>query len=106
MQRVLNRRRGEIQRDLALARGTDFANPDTTTVGIGTIVTIKDLASGNTEVYTILGAWDGDPEKLIVSYQSALAQALIGRKPGDQASLPTETTDRTVEVVKIEAYKK
>ena len=106
MQRVLGRRRAETERELALARGTDFANPDTSAVALGTIVTIKDATDGRLDTYTILGAWDGDPEKHIVSYQSALAQAIIGKKVGDQASVPTEFGDRMIEIVKIEAYKK
>ncbi len=106
MQRVLGRRRAETERDLGLARGTDFANPDTNAVSLGTIVTIKDLSDSHLDIYTILGAWDGDPEKNIVSYQSALAQAIIGKKPGEQATVPTEIGERTVEIVSIEAWKK
>jgi len=106
MQRVLGRRRAETERELALARGTDFANPDTSAVALGTIVTIKDATDGHLDIYTILGAWDGDPEKNIVSYQSALAQAFIGHKVGEQVTVPTEFGDRTVEIVKIEAWKK
>ncbi len=106
MQRVLQRRRAETERELSLARGTDFANPDTAAVSIGTIVTLKEVPEGKTDVYTILGAWDGDPERGIVSYQSALAQALVGRKVGERVDLPTEHGDRVAEILKIEAYKK
>ena len=106
MQRVLGRRRAETERDLAIARGTDFANPDTSQVSIGTIVTLKEAGDGRIDVYTILGAWDGDPEKGIVSYQSALAQALIGHKVGEQVNVPTEHGDRVAQIVSIEAYKK
>ncbi len=106
MQRVLGRRRAETERDLSLARGTDFANADINTVSIGTIVTLKELSDGRIDVYTILGAWDGDPEKGIVSYQSALAQAIIGHKVGEKVELPTEHGDRVAEIMKIEAYKK
>lgn len=106
MQRVLSRRRSETERDLGMARGTDFANPDTAQVSIGTIVTLKEPSSGSSDVYTILGAWDGDPDKNIVSYQSALAQALIGHKVGEQVSLPTEHGDRTAVIASIEPYKK
>lgn len=106
MQRVLGRRRSEMERDLSLARGTDFANPDTTRVSIGTIITLRETTDGRLDVYTILGAWDGDPEKGIVSYQSALAQALVGHQPGEQITLPTEHGDRLAEIVKIEPYRK
>jgi len=106
MQRVLGRRRSETERELSLARGTDFANPDTTRVSIGTVVTLREIPDGPTDIYTILGAWDGQPEKGLVSYQSALAQALLGHQPGEQISLPTEHGDRLAEIVKIEAYQK
>ena len=105
MQRVLGRRRAETERDLSLARGTDFANADISQVSIGTIVTVQD-GNGQTDVYTILGAWDGAPEKGIISYQSALAQALMARKPGEKVKVPTENGEREVEIAKIEAYKK
>jgi transcription elongation GreA/GreB family factor len=106
MQRVLMRRKSETERELSLARGTDFANPDTSAVALGTIVTLKSVPGGAAEVFTILGAWDGDVDKGIVSYQSALAQALIGHKVGEQVALPTEHGERTVEIVSIEAYRK
>lgn len=106
MQRVLGRRRAETERDLAQARGTDFANPDTTQCSVGTIITLKESGDGRSDVYTILGAWDGDPDKGIVSYQSALAQALLGHKVGEQITVPTEHGDRVAEIVSIEAYKK
>jgi transcription elongation GreA/GreB family factor len=106
MQRVLSRRRSEMHRDLGLARGTDFANPDTTQASIGTVVTLQENTDGRVDVYSILGAWDGDPEKGIVSYQSTLAQALIGHKVGEQVNVPTEHGDRVAQIVSVEAYKK
>lgn len=106
MQRVLGRRRSEMERDLSLARGTDFANSDATRASIGTIVTLRETTGGRLDVYTILGAWDGDPEKGIVSYQSALAQALMGHQPGEQVTVPTEHGDRLAEIVKVEPYRR
>ena len=41
-----------------------------------------------------------------MSYQSALAQALIGHKVGEQINLPTEHGDRVAQIVSVEAYKK
>jgi transcription elongation GreA/GreB family factor len=104
MQRVLMRRQAETERELQLARGTDFANPDTGAVSIGTIVTLRG-SDGKEETYTILGAWDSDPDKGIISYQAAIAQALIGHKVGQKLSVPTETGDREVEILSIEPWK-
>ena len=49
------RRRAEAERDLSNARGTNFENPETTQVSIGTVVTLRDSA-GSEETYSILGA--------------------------------------------------
>src|SRR5438477_1291121 len=98
MQAVLVRRRSELERDLQNARGTTFENPDTSRVSIGTIVTVRDKESKKTETYTILGGWDGDPDRNIISYQTAIAQALLGKKAGEVATLP----NGEAEVVSIE----
>jgi transcription elongation GreA/GreB family factor len=89
MQAVLSRRRAELERDLQNARGTSFENPDTSRVSIGTIVTVRDKDSKKQETYTILGAWDGDPDRHIISYQTAIGQALLGKKSGESATLPS-----------------
>jgi transcription elongation GreA/GreB family factor len=98
MQAVLVRRRSELERDLAKARGTSFENPDTSRVSIGTVVTVRDKNSKKDETYTILGAWDGDPDRHIISYQTAIGQALLGKKAGEVATLP----NGDVEIVSIE----
>ncbi|MCX6968135.1 MAG: GreA/GreB family elongation factor [Verrucomicrobia bacterium] len=106
MQRVLSRRRAEMERDLGLARGTDFANPDTQVVSIGTIVTIKEITDGRLDVYSIMGAWDSDPKAGVISYKAGIAQALLGHKVGEKLDVPTEHGDRVAEIVKIEAARK
>ncbi len=95
MQAVLMRRKAELERDLHRARGTGFENPDLSQVSIGTVVTLRDTNSGEEETYTILGAWDGDPERAIISYQTAIGQALLGRRLGEIVELNTaEDTGR------------
>ena len=83
-QKLLMRRKGELESQLVRARGTDFANARTDTVGIGAIVGVTDLTSNHAEHFTILGAWDSDPEQGVISYQTPVAQALISHKPGEQ----------------------
>ncbi len=51
-------------------------------VSIGSIVIIADK-QGNTQTYTILGPWDANPDKQILSFQSRLAQSMLGCKKGD-----------------------
>jgi transcription elongation factor GreA len=90
MQSVLMRRKGELEQMLHNARGTSFENPDTSRVSIGTIVTLRNLETNKEETYSILGAWDGDPDHHVISYQTAIGQALLGHEIGDTISLSTE----------------
>jgi transcription elongation GreA/GreB family factor len=106
MQRVLMRRKQEMERDLAMARGTDFANPDTRQVSIGTTVTFRGTTDDRSDTYHILGAWDTDPERHILSYKAMVAQSLLGHKTGETVVLSTESGDRSVEIVSITAWKK
>ena len=104
MQRVLMRRKSETERDLTRARGTKFENPDLTQVSIGTVVTVRKAESDATVTYTILGAWDGIPEKFIISYLTAIGQALIGHKVGEQVEIPNEIGTDKVDILSIEPY--
>lgn len=106
-QSVLLRMQGKLERELRNARGTDFANVPTDKVGIGTVVEIEDLASGAKETFTILGAWDGDLDKNIISYLSESAKALIGKAVGEELDLPTDSqhVSRKVKITAISAFK-
>ncbi len=90
MQSVLMRRKAELEQMLHDARGTSFENPDTSRVSIGTIVRLRKDATNEEETYTILGAWDGDPDRHIISYQTAIGQALLGHEIGESVSLNSE----------------
>ena len=63
MQKILMRRKGELEAQLVRARGSDFANPRTDVVSIGDTVAVTDLEHQHAETFTILGAWDSDPER-------------------------------------------
>ncbi|MBU6401362.1 MAG: GreA/GreB family elongation factor [Verrucomicrobia bacterium] len=84
MQKLLMRRKAELENQLGRARGTDFANPRGDVVSIGTRVRVTDLETQHPEAYQILGAWDFDAEKGVISYLSPMAQALLNRKPGEE----------------------
>ena len=84
MQKLLMRRKGELENQLVRARGTDFANPRTDIVSIGTVVNATDLMTNQAQHFMVLGAWDSDAEKGLVSYLSPIAQSLLNRKVGDE----------------------
>lgn len=61
----------------------------TDVVSIGTQVDVQD-PKGKKTCYTILGPWDADPDANILSFQSKLAQAMLGKKPGDSFEFKNE----------------
>ena len=78
MQKILMRRKSELETELNRARGTDFSTAKNDVVGIGTIVRVTDLGSKQSDTYTLLGAWDGDPDRGVLSYQTPLAKSFLG----------------------------
>jgi transcription elongation GreA/GreB family factor len=102
MQAVLMRRKSELERDLHRARGTAFESPDISQVSIGTIVTLRDTNTNEEETYSILGAWDGDPDRSIISYQAAIAQSLLGHRLGEIVELNAEEDTGRYAIVAIE----
>jgi transcription elongation factor GreA len=102
-QQVLMAQKTLLERDLGRARVTDFKEASSDQVGAGTIVTVRTV-SGVTTTYTILGAWDGDPEKHIISYKTALGAALLGRKAGDTVKVKAGGNEEEYTVVSIMRY--
>lgn len=72
---------------------------DTQTVSVGTKVVLKN-AQGENTTYTLLGPWDADPDKNILSFQSKLAQVLLGQAKGATVTLHNEPW----QVVAIDSY--
>jgi len=66
-------------------------------VSVGSVVSIKNDA-GQVSKYTILGPWDADAESNILSFQSKLAQAMIGSREGDTFQFKDE--DYTIESIR------
>ena len=54
----------------------------TDAIDVGVIVDFEG-EDGSHISYTLLGPWDANPEKHILSFQSKLAQSMIGRKVGE-----------------------
>lgn len=58
-------------------------------VGIGSVVEVVD-AKGKKTRYAILGPWDANADENVLSFQSLLAQAMVGRKKGEKFNFKDE----------------
>jgi transcription elongation GreA/GreB family factor len=106
MQKLLMRRKSELEAQLVRARGTDFSNVKADAVSIGTEVEVTDLNANHAEKFTILGAWDSDPEKGVISYLTPVAQSMLNRKPGEEVDFDMDGVKKRYRIDKIDAYKK
>ena len=105
MQKILMRQKQELEAQLMRARGTDFSNTTTDAVSIGSIVLATDLGTNQPEMFTILGAWDSDPDKGVISYLSPVGAALLNHKPGEEVEFEFQSTKHRHRIEKIEAWK-
>jgi transcription elongation GreA/GreB family factor len=103
MQKILMRRKSELEGQLVRARGSDFSTARTDVASIGTRVRVINLDSGQSENFTILGAWDSDPDQHIISYLAPVAQKLLNKKVGEEVELEAEHGTRRYRIESIEA---
>ena len=87
-QALLNSRRADLEMEISTAQPIDFTEVkvDEKAV-IGCSVEIE-LADKTTETFHVVGAWDGDPEKGLISYKTPTGEAVFGTESGAAVSLP------------------
>ena len=103
-QKLLLSRKGELEFDLTRARATDFSDATIDQVTVGNKVGVTNLETNKPETFTVLGAWDGDPDNQILSYLTPLGQAFLGKKPGEEAKLEFDDESRRYRIDTIEQH--
>lgn len=104
MQKILMRRKAELESQMVRARGMDFSQAKSDQVNIGTRIRVTDLDNDNPESYSLLGAWDSNPDLNIVSYLTPFAQALLGKKIGDEVLFDMDGAKRRFRIEAVEPY--
>jgi len=100
-QRLLGLQAEELQTALNTVKPTDFAGFPSDVAGIATGVELK-YTDGTRETYYILGEWDQDEERFIISCEAGMAKAINGAKTGEKVMVPTVSgtdTEATVSAV-------
>ncbi|MGE5235249.1 MAG: GreA/GreB family elongation factor [Acidobacteriota bacterium] len=85
-QEFLSARAARLQEDLAKVRVIEPASVDTSRVRVGTRAWLEPLESGERRGVIILGPYEGDPERGILSHETEAALALLDREPGDRVT--------------------
>jgi transcription elongation factor GreA len=94
-QELLLAQKNELETTINKARVTDFSDARTDVVSVGSVVTLTQASTGSTAKYSILGAWDGNPDENILSYQTPLAKALLGKAAGEQVAINVDDNAET-----------
>lgn len=74
---------------------------DHSTVNIGTYVRILDMEMGEEEEYLIVGSVEADTDKRRLSNESPVGSALMGKKPGEIATVTTPTGTISFKILDI-----
>jgi transcription elongation factor GreA len=76
----------QLEADLKAVQQLSADDIDTNAVSVGTRVKLRDAATGDIFVYSIMDQWDADVDKGIISYKSPLGRVLMGQKKGGAAA--------------------
>lgn len=75
---------------------------ETDRVGIGSHVTVRDVETGDTEEYTIVGSQEANPMQGLISDDSPFGKSLFGHKAGDIVKVEAPAGILQFEILKIE----
>ena len=93
---------GRIQElEYLLSNARVVENPPTDHVDVGSKVTVA-YEDGSEETYTVVGAAEASPREGLISNESPLGQALIGRRAGDEVEVAAPSGTFRVKIVKVE----
>ena len=100
-QSMLSRKAEEMREQIEKARIIDESVISNEEVNVGCKVSVKNVGSDTTETYTLLGPWDVDTDRGIISYLSPLGRHLLGHKVGETTEFVLPEVKVTYEVLEI-----
>lgn len=91
----------ELKSVIARAEIIEMEDGPVDRVVFGRRVLLYNLRTDEETAYQLLGPYESDPEKGIISVTSPLGQALIGKEAGDEVKAKTPGGVREFEIVEI-----
>lgn len=76
-------------------------NPNTEKVQIGNSVVLKFSDEPETSTFTVLGPYDANSKKGWVSHKTPLAQAILGKKTGEEVDFETPSGKLNLKIIEI-----
>ena len=103
-QTILKMTINKLEDEIKRAEILELEDVSTDLVDIGTNVIFEDIDNGEKGNYIILGPWDADFGKRILSYRSPIAKALLGKRVDDEIDVRIGDDRRRFKVIAIEKY--
>ncbi len=97
----LQKKVAEIEEMIRNSEIVDVTQGDGEMVAFGCSVSLKNLDTDEEVVYQVVGPYESDIQKGLISLTSPLGRALIGKSVGDEVNFSAPGGKRTYEVVKI-----
>jgi transcription elongation factor GreA len=92
----------EYEARLAMADVIDIASvPPSNRIMFGVTVELEDQDTGDAVKYRIVGMEEADAKAGLISYNSPIGRALIGRSVGDEVRFDTPKGQRTVVITAV-----
>lgn len=91
----------ELEDKVARAEIIDQSKLSGDTIKFGATVDLLDDDTENTHTYHIVGEYEADISKKLISIASPLARAMIGKKKGDIIEVITPKNSKSYEVIKV-----
>ena len=101
-QSFIEGRVGELEDVISRAEVIDTKKLVGDTVTFGVTIGVADEETDEESTYTIVGPYEADIAKGLISTSSPIARALIGKKVGDTAEVSTPRGAKSYEILSIE----
>ncbi len=93
---------GKLREELENAQIVHPRDVDGSRISFGTVAALYNRDTEETERYTILGPWESDPEKKIISYLSPFGNGLLNHGAGDEVSFTVNEKSYNFRVEAVE----
>ncbi len=92
----------ELESALSHAQVIDVKSLSGDKVLFGATVTVEDSETGHQHKYQIVGQYEADLDKGLISLLSPIARALIGKKLGDFVDVKTPKGEKSYEILDVQ----
>ncbi len=96
---ILQARINEIEEIIGKAKVVTART--TTTISLGSIVTLELVGKKKTVSYQIAGEYESDPAEGKISIESPVGKALVGKKKGDSVEVSTPAGKITYKILEV-----